>query len=75
MSLQTTIFRVLSKKHGMKISPEASKYLIDIFTEAQLDGQGLSESLDYLAQQYVSTFGTISINYLSFHQSLFTSDL
>ena len=52
--LETDIFRVLSKKHGLKINREASSYLVDFFTDFNVDQENLLENLDYIAKEWIS---------------------
>jgi DNA polymerase III delta subunit len=53
--LNQHIFRIITKKHGLKITNEAIQYLKSMFTETDLEVGGLIESLDYIAQQYVQS--------------------
>jgi hypothetical protein len=50
--MQQQIYKVLSRKHGLKISPPALKYLCGIF-ESNVDQATLDECLDFIANEFL----------------------
>ena len=58
-TINQTIYRVLTKKHGLKITAEASKYLIQVFQNAGIDLDNLKATLDYIVQQYILQYGIL----------------
>ena len=48
--MKSTIYKILTKKHGLKVSKEASDFLCSVF-ESEDD---MVQTLDFIAQQYVA---------------------
>ena len=49
---QTLIFKILTRKHGIRLTAQASKYLANLFIEIE-DEQTLMENLDFIANEFV----------------------
>ena len=60
--LETEIFRVLSKKHGLKINREASAFLVSFFNQFQVDQENLQENLDFIAKEWIHEHSTAFIS-------------
>ncbi|KAI8911669.1 DNA polymerase alpha/epsilon subunit B-domain-containing protein [Gorgonomyces haynaldii] len=57
-SVSRIIYKLLSKKHGLRISSGALDYLTEIFeSTGTTEESQLSESLDYIAKEYVAQYG------------------
>jgi hypothetical protein len=54
--MKNEIFRILSRKHGLKLTSSSAVYLEDLFSDVN-DLKTLHENLDYLAKQYVQQEG------------------
>lgn len=54
MDVQKQIFLVLTRKHGLKVSPTALDFLLQVFEKCNLSREQLAESLDFIAFEYVS---------------------
>nr|KAJ3422015.1 DNA polymerase epsilon subunit 2 [Polyrhizophydium stewartii] len=57
-ALGLTIFKIMEKKHGLRLSTEATAYLAEAF--ADVARQDMLESIDFLAQHYVQQHGTLN---------------
>jgi hypothetical protein len=51
--LETEIFRVLSKKHGLKINSEAVKFLSSFFIQHGVDLSNVQDNLDIIAREWI----------------------
>ena len=54
-TVQTAIFRIFSKRHGLQMSQEGSHYLQQVLSELFSDtlGNNLLDSLDFIAKAYI----------------------
>jgi hypothetical protein len=57
MNISHHIFRILTKKHGIIVSPEASDYLRMMFQNIDIAVDQILESLDFIAVEYVNQKG------------------
>ncbi|KAK6091811.1 DNA-directed DNA polymerase epsilon, subunit B [Batrachochytrium dendrobatidis] len=68
--LNQSLYRIMTKKHGLKMSADTTKYLAQVFADfvsagnddcndakPRIDLTTLTESLDYIAQHYVQQQG------------------
>jgi hypothetical protein len=55
MSLQTAIFRVFTKRHGLQMSKDGFDYLEQVLSELHLSqlSEGLLDSLEFIAQAFL----------------------
>ena len=54
--LEIEIFRILSKKHGLKINREATSFLVSFFNAYQIDQENLQENLDFIAKEWIHEY-------------------
>lgn len=60
MSISHHVFRILTKKHGLTVSPDAAQYLSSMFSGVDMSAKQLLESLDFIAVEYVAHKGLAS---------------
>ena len=59
MSSRTLIVKVLTRKHGLNLTADATLYLENMLQEAQVDQDAMISTLDYIAQAYLVHSGQI----------------
>jgi hypothetical protein len=59
VKMKNEIYRILSRKHGLKLTSSAAAYLEELYSDVD-DVKALHESLDYLAKQYVQQEGHLN---------------
>ena len=55
--LETDIYRLFSKKHGLKINKEASVHLVEFFNQVEVDQENVMETLDFIAKEWIKEYG------------------
>jgi hypothetical protein len=55
--LETEIFRILSKKHGLKTNMAITKMISSFCKEREVDQENLQQFLDLVATEWIQTSG------------------
>ncbi|KAI8927186.1 DNA polymerase alpha/epsilon subunit B-domain-containing protein [Entophlyctis helioformis] len=64
------VYRIFTKKHGLKVSAESTRFLQDLVKENDVELSATEESFDYIVQQYVQQQGASGVQGVVQHDAL-----